>query len=169
MTGRSRAAGRAVPFRTDTFFPSHSARDTSKQRVKSHNMPMSYGTMPSERGNYRVGGFATARSLRLTAMVLLASAALITLLALVRGPTPQSSRRWLLQTQLPLASTPVFPPPRTPAISAATAEPSDEASPVAKATPEEAGSEPTEKDVTSFISKASLYIERRQRSINTIQ
>ena len=119
-------------------------------------MPVfSYGTMPSEGGQRRAGGFTAARSLRLVAMVLLVSAALITLLALARGPAPQSSRRWLLQTQLPLASTPVFPPPRTPATEDAIAEPSAEAAPVAHAPPEEMGTEPTEKDVASFITKAS--------------
>jgi hypothetical protein len=121
-------------------------------------MPVfSYGTMPSEHGPRRAGGF---RSMRLVAMVLLSSAALVTLLALARGPTPQSSRRWLLQTMLPLDSGPVFPPPRTPATETVSADPLAVADPVAQATPDEVGSEPTEKDsdVASFIIKASLDI-----------
>ena len=115
-------------------------------------MPVfSYGTMPSEQGPRRAGGIIAARSMRLVAVVLLSSAALVTLLALARGPTPQSSRRWLLQTQLPLASTPVFPPPKTPATEASSAH-------FAPATPDEVEIEPTEKDAASFILKASLDI-----------
>ena len=122
-------------------------------------MPLiSYGTMPSERGQRRAGGFTTARSMRLVAMVLFSSAALITLLALARGPTTQSSRRWLLQTQLLLHASPVFPPPRTAATESALAEPTSEAAHVEKATQEE-GSLPTEKDVASFIAKVT-FIEK---------
>ncbi len=111
--------------------------------------------MPSERGQRRAGGFTTARSMRLAAIVLFSSAALITLLAIARGPKTQSSRRWLLQTQLLLHASPVFPPTRTAATGSALAETTSEAAPVAKATQEE-GSEPTEKDVASFMAEVTL-------------
>ncbi len=114
---------------------------------------VSYGTMPSERGLRRASGFASARSMRLVAIVLFSSAALITLLALARGPTQESSRLWLLQTKPLLTSNPAFSTPRIAATKAVLAETSSEA---AQATKDEVGSEPTEKDVTSFIAKASL-------------
>jgi hypothetical protein len=112
----------------------------------------SYGTMPSERGQRRAGGFASARSLRLVATALLSSAAVITLLALARGPTQQSSRRWLLQTKLFLTPKKVSTLPGVAPTKAFLAETSSED---AKATTGEVG-EPTEKDVESFVAKVSL-------------
>jgi hypothetical protein len=119
---------------------------------------LSYGTMPSERGQRRAGGSATARSMRLVAMVLFSSAALITLLTFARGPTMQSSRRWLLETKLQLVPTPAFPPPRVATTEAALADSSSEAAPVVVATKDEVGSEPTAKDVASFTAKVRLDI-----------
>jgi hypothetical protein len=117
----------------------------------------SYGTIPSERGQRRLGGFTAAHSLRLVAMVLLSSAALITLLALAQGPKSQSPRRWLLQTKLSLAAAPILPP--TGSHAAPQAEPS-EPSITAQAALDEVAevAEPTEKDVVSFVAKASRIV-----------
>jgi hypothetical protein len=117
---------------------------------------LSYGTMPSERGQRRAGVSTTARSMRLVAMVLFSSAALITLLTFARGPTSQSSRRWLLQTKLLLVPTPAFPPSIIATSGASLADSSSEAAPVVVTTKDEVGSEPTEKDVASFIDKVRL-------------
>ncbi len=109
----------------------------------------SYGTMPSERGQRRAGGFASARSMRLVATALFSSAALITMLTLARGPnTKQSTRRWLLQTQLLLAPTSDAPQSGIVAKKAFLAETSSE-------DPKVVGSEPTENDVASFLEKVS--------------
>ena len=105
--------------------------------------------MPSERGQRRAGGFASARSMRLVATALFSSAALITMLTLARGPnTQQSTRRWLLQTQLLLAPTSDAPQPGIVATKAFLAETSSE-------DPKVVGSEPTENDVASFLEKVS--------------
>ncbi len=120
----------------------------------------SYGTIPSERGQRRGGGFTASHSMRLVAMVLLSSAALITLLALAQGPRSQSSRRWLLQTQLPMAAAPVFPPTGTQASG------SSEPSAVEAATaPNEVEEAPTAKDVISFIAEARLHSLRFTRNL----
>jgi hypothetical protein len=61
-----------------------------------HTMPTTYGTVEyPERTRTKI---YTNASLRVVALVAISSAALITLLALARGPVPQTSRRWLLQT-----------------------------------------------------------------------
>lgn len=96
----------------------------------------------------------TSASLRLVALLAISAAVLITLLALVRGPTPQTSRRWLLQTKLELA--PAYPPSGG---SAAPAHPSDGSIIASSSGMDESGVEPSAADVASFKAQAHHVLQ----------
>jgi cathepsin B len=95
-------------------------------------MPPTYGTVVHPERNRA----KTHTSLRVVALIAISSAALITLLALARGPTPQTSRRWLLQTKLSL-------------------DPTGPEHTEASAVPGDFEHQPTEADVASFLEEAN--------------
>jgi hypothetical protein len=108
--------------------------------------------MPSGRGQGPVRGCVPARSLFLVATVLLSAAATI----MLKNPTQQWSRRWLLIDQSPFVPPAVLPPPRIPAGAGRAEVLSEGAVHDVKATPEEVSCKSLEKEATAFVSKVIL-------------